>query len=117
MQSARLGWGLCLLICAALPARATVIPSEKEHVISLDGTWRFKLEQAGGKDASPWTKKLPINYPETFEPFHQLDYKEAAGWHDIKVPGNWEMAGHSVATYNQPDNASGFYRHTFEVPK
>src|SRR4029434_9860304 len=36
--------------------------------------------------------------------------------HDLAVPGNWEMAGHSPATYNQPDNASGFYRLRFNVP-
>ena len=57
MRAASFGWGLCLVVCAmwtvAHTAGATVIPSEKEHVISLDGTWRFKLEQAGGKDAAP----------------------------------------------------------------
>ena len=31
--------------------------------------------------------------PETFEPFHQPDYKEEKGWVDIKVPGNWETRG------------------------
>lgn len=99
---------------------AAVIPDEKANVISLNGTWRFKLEQAEGKDAAPgamWREKLPVQYPKTFEPFHQLDYQEQAGWHDIKVPGNWEMPGHSPATYNQPDNASGFYRVQFDVPK
>src|SRR5688572_20633613 len=121
MQGERIG--LCLfvvcLIASTSLVRATVIPAEKEHVMSLDGTWRFKLEQAEGKDASPgepWNKKLPVKYPETFEPFHQSDYKEEKGWVDIKVPGNWEMAGHSPATYNQPDNGSRFYRHTFDVP-
>ena len=115
--------GFCLFIAVIVTLapllHATVIPAEKDYVVSLDGTWRFKLEQAEGKDATPgehWTKKLPVKYPETFEPFHQPDYKEETGWVDIKVPGNWEMAGRSPATYNQPDNASGFYRHTFDIP-
>lgn len=58
---------------------------------SLDGTWRFKLEQAEGTDAAPgehWTSKLPVKYPETFEPFYKPDYTEGDGWHDINVPGN-----------------------------
>ncbi|HEV2293517.1 MAG TPA: glycoside hydrolase family 2 TIM barrel-domain containing protein [Tepidisphaeraceae bacterium] len=125
MQGERNRLEFCLfvvfaLLIAASPLHATVIPAEKEHVISLDGTWRFKLEQAKGKDLAPgehWTSKLPIDYPETFEPFHQPSYDEDNGWVDIEVPGNWEIPGHSPATYNQPDNASGFYRHTFEVPK
>src|SRR5688572_5059079 len=107
---------ICAIAIASSPSPATVIPAENEHVVSLDGTWRFKLEQADGKDAAPgehWTSKLPVKYSETFEPFHQPDYKEEKGWVDIKVPGNWEIPGHSPATYNQPDNSSGFYRHRF----
>jgi len=113
---------LSILFIAAMSgaAHAVVIPSEDQHVRSLDGTWRFKLEQAKGEDATPgdhWTRKLDVDYPDTFEPFYQLDYKEGEGWHDIPVPGNWEIFGHSPATYNQPDNASGFYRYEFEIPK
>ncbi|HEY2589505.1 MAG TPA: hypothetical protein VGI81_27410 [Tepidisphaeraceae bacterium] len=39
------------LAAQATVARATsVIPSDGQHAKSLDGTWRFKLEQAGGYD-------------------------------------------------------------------
>src|SRR5437867_532352 len=108
--------GIVLLCC--LVSSAAVIPSETDHVVSLDGTWRFKLEQAKGKyDQRGETGKIAIDYPEKIESFYAPDYKEGDGWSDIKVPGNWEMAGLSPATYNQPDNASGFYRLSFDVPK
>ena len=47
---------------------------------------------------------------EAFEPFYALDYKENSDWHDFTVPGNWEMAGYSPATYWNPDNASGEFQ-------
>lgn len=109
-----------LVLSIASPSLALVpIPADKDHAVSLDGTWRFKLEQAKGNYDHPeeWTKAIPVDNPEQFEPFYKSDYKESAGWHDIAVPGNWEIAGFSPATYNQPDNASGFYRLTFDVPK
>jgi beta-galactosidase len=101
-----------------LKARAALVPAEPEHVRSLDGTWRFKLEQPGGITNKPtdFGRTSPITTPATFEPFYTLEYKEGAGWHDLAVPGNWEMAGYSPATYNQPDNASAFYRLWFKVP-
>src|SRR5438270_8811447 len=105
------------LVCS-VSTFAAVMPSETDHVVSLDGTWRFKIEQAKGKyEQRGETGKIAIDYPEKIEPFYTPDYKEAEGWSDIKVPANWEMAGLSPATYNQPDNASGFYRLSFEVPK
>ena len=96
----------------------TLIPSTNDSVKSLDGVWRFKLEQAGGYDGptrisgKPW----PIVLPKTMEPFQTLEYREDSTWKDLKVPGNWEMAGFSPATYNQPDNAIGLYRLEFDVP-
>ena len=107
------------LLASALAAGATEIPSNKDNVRSLDGTWRFKLEQTKGNYEGMGMKpRVPVNYPKTFEPFYKTDYKESdsTGWVDLKVPGNWEMSGHSPATYVQPDNASGFYRLWFEVP-
>jgi beta-galactosidase/beta-glucuronidase len=104
--------------CVIASASATVVPSDKEKVKPLDGTWRFKLEQAKGDYSKKGeTDLVSPDYPKDFEPFYKSDYKEAGEWHDIKVPGNWEMPGYSPATYNQPDNASGFYRLEFDVPK
>ena len=94
------------------------IPAETQNVVPLDGAWRFKLEQA---PKPPWALKqmgplIPIKYLPTFEPFYTTEYREDTNWHGITVPGNWEIAGFSPATYNQPDNASGFYRVKFFVP-
>ena len=37
-------------------------------------------------------------------------------WHDLPVPGNWEMAGFSDPTYDQADDAAGLYRRAVDVP-
>lgn len=113
------------LLCTAIvillfhsAANAIPIPSDPQYVKSLDGTWRFKLEQAipPPKDLSLKDHPIPPDYPATFEPFYQTNYQEGAAWKDIAVPGNWEIPGYSPATYNQPDNASAFYRLRFKVP-
>lgn len=101
-------------------AGTVVVPGDKAYVLSLDGTWRFKLEQSKGFDKEKGiigNKPIAIDYPENFEAFYDPEYKEGKEWVDLKVPGNWEVAGLSPATYNQPDNSSGFYRLWFDVPK
>lgn len=109
---------LAFFVPASVVLATSVIPSTPEHVRSLDGAWHFKLEQAGGYpekmrlNGKPW----PIVLPKTMEPFQTLEYREDSSWKELNVPGNWEMAGFSVATYNQPDNAIGMYRLEFEVP-
>jgi beta-galactosidase len=113
--------GCCFLFLTAFilsAGFAAPVPSEKNHVVSLDGKWRFKLEQEGDihKGSTFNARRLPIVTPEHPEPFHTLDYKEDASWHDITVPGNWEMAGFSAATYDQPDNAIGLYRLWIDIP-
>ena len=108
-----------LLLSFTVCSSGAVIPSEKKYVQSLDGTWRFKLEQGPNEDGSrskDWGAIQPIRTPAIFETFYAPDYKEDATWNDLAVPGNWEMAGYSPATYNQPDNASGFYRKWITIP-
>lgn len=99
-------------------APATVMPAEKSDTISLDGTWRFKIEQPGdlSEHGSIGKKLQPIIVPQHLEPFQELSYKEDSSWHNLKVPANWEMYGFSPATYGQPDNAIGIYREWFKVP-
>jgi beta-galactosidase len=126
---------LALLLLSSLLATAAIVPSESAHVKSLDGTWRFKLESAGDEDrlgsegdndtrAEADRAKAKAAKPDTqaavarpIEPFQKLNYQEGKEWVDLHVPGNWEMAGLSPATYNQPDNASGFYRLWLRVPR
>src|SRR5436309_14626165 len=99
----KLSTGVVLVFASMLSisAPATVIPSDSDHVVSLDGTWRFKLEQPGAtpEHGNIGGKPQPIVTPKNPEPFEKLDYKEDDTWHDIRVPGNWEMAGFSPATY------------------
>jgi len=80
-------------------ASAQVVPSDTDHVVSLNGSWRFRLGNAG--------EKVGFESPE---------YIEDGAWHDLAVPGNWEMAGFSPATYNQPDEAWGMYRKWIDIP-
>src|SRR5262245_40197321 len=81
----------------SIPARATPVPSESDHVRALDGTWRFKIEQLGVRSGPRKVNAPipPIVTPKEPESFEKLDYKEDASWHDLKVPGNWEMAGYT----------------------
>jgi beta-galactosidase len=109
---------LVVLAVASAAQGMTVIPSDAEHVKSLDGIWHFKLEQPGGypEKARIGGRPFPIEVPKQLEKFEASDYREDAAWKELKVPGNWEMAGFSPATYNQPDNAIGLYRLELDVP-
>jgi autotransporter-associated beta strand protein len=90
-----------------------VIPTETNHVISLDGLWRFYFERL----TTYWTGSVPnIGIVDSSQPFERPDYTEVAGWTNLSVPGNWEMAGFSPATYFVPDTTSGLYRNWFQVP-
>ncbi|PWU15199.1 MAG: hypothetical protein C5B50_15775, partial [Verrucomicrobia bacterium] len=90
-----------------------VIPSETNHVISLNGTWRFYFERV----ANSFSGAVPnITIVDSSQPFQQVNYVEGAGWTNISVPGNWEMAGFSPCTYFGPDTTSGLYRNWFQVP-
>lgn len=108
---------LALLLFCSL-ALATEINQDTQYSVSLNGPWRFKLEQKGDtpKHGSIGGQPPAIVLPAQREAFESLDYKEDPQWHELSVPGNWEMAGDSPATYNQPDNAIGLYRRWFEVP-
>lgn len=94
---------------------ATPIPADAGYSISLDGTWRFKLEQCL-PDENTEGGRRPVKTPVTFEPFFETSYREDGTWHDFAVPGNWEMAGYSPATHVEPDNAIGQFRKVFKVP-
>ena len=112
-------FALAMLIAAScLTATAAVVPGEPDNVKSLDGFWSFKLEQPGGYEpkSTNGDKPMAVLLPVKLDPVQNLDYKERQDWVSLAVPGNWEMAGLSVATYNQPDNASGSYRLWFAVP-
>lgn len=98
--SMRMGLAVVVLVSLWVGwASGVVLPSEPDHVISLNGTWRFRLEDAAG---------------QTF--YYAPDYHEDVAWKDLVVPGNWEMAGFSPATYAKLGDDVGLYRVWFEVP-
>jgi len=95
----------------------SLIPADAGFSVSLNGKWRFKLEQGHTLNAGATERQaIELNIPAAFEPFYKTDYAENADWHDLDVPGNWEMAGYSPATYWHPDNASAFYRTWIDIP-
>src|SRR5947209_10607536 len=128
---------ILILLSSSVCSIPALVPAPlgDKHVISLNGNWRFKIESAGdearlGSEGDNDTRAeadrakagiagAAATTPgvKPVESFQKLDYREDKTWVNLKVPGNWEMAGLSPATYNQPDSASGFYRLWFDVPK
>jgi beta-galactosidase len=83
-------------------------------ILSMTGTWRFKLEHGG----SPAVKGvLP---PETAIPAFAAPDAADADWKDIPVPANWEIEGFSIPTFqersNNPSDDIGLYRRWVDVP-
>ncbi|MDR0429207.1 MAG: DUF4981 domain-containing protein [Tannerellaceae bacterium] len=86
------------------------------YYLSLNGTWKFFFTDS--------YKELPENITDPSV--------KTSSWHDIKVPGNWEVQGYGVAIYTnhgyefkprnpQPpllpeDNPVGVYRRDIEIP-
>jgi autotransporter-associated beta strand protein len=92
------------------PTAAT--PVEASNVVSLNGSWRFYFERSNYNLGTPPSVSLP---PDS-EPFQMTNYVEGPGWSNLVVPGNWEMAGFSPATYFVPDDTCGLYRDWIQVP-
>ena len=105
--------GLVYLNTIALINTTAVVPSETNHVICLNGAWRFYFERL-----STYYSGSPPNITivDSSQAFQRLSYVEGAGWTNLVVPGNWEMAGFSPCTYFGPDATSGLYRNWFTVP-
>ncbi|MDH6304251.1 beta-galactosidase [Parabacteroides sp. PF5-5] len=101
------------------PDRANAISSRFEnspYYLLLNGMWKFYFVDG--------YKKLPENITDPSV--------NTASWHDINVPGNWEVQGFGVAIYTnhgyefkarnpQPpllpeENPVGVYRRDIEIP-
>jgi beta-galactosidase len=99
--------------------RQTALTSRYEsspYYSLLNGVWKFYFVDA--------YKKLPENITDPSA--------STAGWHDIVVPGNWEVQGHGIAIYTnqgyefkphnpQPpllpeENPVGVYRRDIDIP-
>lgn len=61
-------------------------PASK-YFLSLDGKWKFNYTEN------------PANRPQDF---YKLSFDDSK-WHDIVVPGNWELQGHGYPIYTNID--------------
>jgi len=90
-------------------------PQQSPFYQSLNGKWKFN-----------WVRK-PADRPADF---FREDY-DVSRWHEIEVPGNWELQGFGVPIYTDVEypfpcnppfiphdyNPVGSYRRSFTVPK
>jgi autotransporter-associated beta strand protein len=90
-----------------------MVPADINYVLSLNGMWRFYFERSNYNLGTP----PDVVLPPASQPFQETNYVEAAGWTNLAVPGNWEMAGLSPATYYVPDDTCGLYRNSFQIPQ
>jgi beta-galactosidase len=86
-------------------------------VLSMTGTWRFKLEHG---DSPAVNGLFPITTNATADSFAAADLNDQE-WKDIPVPANWEIEGFSRPTFqNRGKEASddiGLYRRWVDVPE
>jgi len=109
----------------------TLTPADVRYVrITVTGTpgthWaslrEFQIRTtANGQEVAwrpPAPKPVNTDVPAaTRDAFASPGFNEAgAGWHDMTVPSNWEMAGYSLPTYDKVDNTVGLYRRYVSVP-
>lgn len=91
------------MVCAYAgnPSENVLIPSDKAVVRSLNGEWSFKF----------------INGPEWngFAGFQKPGY-DVSSWDKIAVPGCWDAMGYLTAIYAHPEDVTGLYKTTFEIP-
>jgi beta-galactosidase len=97
-----------------IPAALKDDPHQSPFYLSLNGTWKFNYVEK------------PSNRPTDF---HKDDY-DVSKWHDITVPGNWELQDFGVPIYTDTaypfpsdppripddDNPVGSYRRSFTIP-
>jgi beta-galactosidase len=85
-------------------------------VLSMTGTWRFKLEHG---ESPAVNGVLPASTNAAADSFAAADLNDQE-WMDIPVPANWEIEGFSRPTFqNRGRDASddiGLYRRWMEVP-
>jgi beta-galactosidase len=86
-------------------------------VLSMNGTWRFKLEHGMSPAENGVLRESTNTADDSFAASGMGD----ADWKDIPVPANWEIEGFSRPTFqDRGTNASddiGLYRRWIDVPE
>ncbi|HVV01346.1 MAG TPA: hypothetical protein VHH88_08280, partial [Verrucomicrobiae bacterium] len=83
-RSATLHWAACaaaMLLGALAAAAGALVPADSAYVRSLDGAWRFKLENPGAGAGRALGDKATPAEPAPAAGFFKLDYREGADWH------------------------------------
>ena len=94
--------GVAAAVCSfASPLDNIIIPSDKASVRSLNGEWAFKYI-----DGTDWS---------AYSGFQAASY-DVSSWDRIAVPGCWDAIGYLPAKYAHPEDVTGLYKTTFEVP-
>lgn len=96
-------------------ARSIHFPENKQYILNLDGTWKFKIAQN------------PADRPQSF---YKSEF-DVSDWSDIEVPGHWELQGFGIPIYTdveypfkpnppkvpQDNNPVGSYKRHFNIPE
>lgn len=90
------------MIATPNPLDNVLMPSDKEMIQSLNGQWSFMF--INGTDWSAYSE------------FYKPDYNYAS-WDKIPVPGCWDALGYLTAIYAHPEDVTGLYRTTFNIPE
>jgi beta-galactosidase len=98
------------------PVTLDKLRSDNAAVLSMNGTWRFKLEHG----MSPAENGVLPESTNTADGRFAAAGMSDADWKNIPVPANWEIEGFSRPTFqDRGTNASddiGLYRRLVEVP-
>ncbi len=97
--------------------RIFVTGTSGQHWASLR---EFQIQTTENGQEVAWRPPAPKPLPENLsvaarDAFASPSFKDA-GWHDMAVPSNWEMAGYSLPTYDAVDKTVGLYRRYVTVP-
>lgn len=88
-------------VALASPLDNIILPSDQSCVRSLNGEWSFKFI-----DGNDWS---------AYSDFFREGY-DISSWDSIPVPGCWDALGYLTAVYAHPEDVTGLYRTSFEVP-
>ena len=104
-------------LAGEVPVPVDQLRPGNSSVLSMTGTWRFKLEHG---QSPAMNGQLPASTNAAADSFAAADLNDQ-DWKDIPVPANWEIEGFSRPTFqNRGKEASddiGLYRRWVEVPE
>jgi beta-galactosidase len=88
------------LLYGATPGHAVPVPASTDvgptHCVSLDGTWRFRLDPDNVGDVRHWSHEVGGTLDD---------------WTPVAVPHTWQITQHTAEYFG-----AAWYRRTFDVP-